>query len=84
VARDSAGVDVVDSRRPAWRAGEGWRLAGTPMIRIGMQAGLDAYLLHSVRGAARLDDGRIVVANGGDKSLRFYGSDGRYINLNPA
>jgi hypothetical protein len=77
--RDSAGIQIVESSRPAWQSSSRWQLAPEPSLRIGSANGEPQYLLHSVRGASRLDDGRIVIANGGDKSLRFFAADGRFI-----
>ena len=79
-AIDSAGIRVVTSVSPAWGSGPApWTLAAAPSTSIGATEGAAPYLLSQVRGAARLPDGRIIVLNGGDGQLRFYGADGRFL-----
>jgi hypothetical protein len=77
--RDSAGVRIVESRAPTWRAGEGWRLARAPALTIGVAQGDPNYELEQVTGVVRLGDGRIVVADGGSGELRFYDKRGRFL-----
>lgn len=79
VARDSAGVRVVESRGAVWRGGQAWRLAAAPSLAIGVGQGDPRYELEGVRGAVRLKDGRIVVANGGSEEMRFYDRQGRFL-----
>lgn len=79
VTLDSAGVAVVENRRPAWSEVGGWRVEEEPDVQIG---GLDVppeYSLYQVAGALRLDDGRIVVADRGSSELRFYDESGAYL-----
>ena len=76
--RDSAGVRIAETtvlgELPSFR----WRIGGEPIADVG--AGDDAReQLFGVVGAIRLDDGRIVIANGGTNELRFYDSAGRFI-----
>lgn len=78
VARDSAGVRIAESRAPAWRSGAGWTVADTPELSIGVVQGDSAYQLYQVRGAVRLSDGTIVIANAGTNQLRFYDARGRF------
>lgn len=79
VVRDSAGVRIVESAEPRWRAGNGWRVGSTPRFTIGDQAGDRRYELHRVTGALRLSDGRIVVANAGAAQLRLYSARGEHL-----
>lgn len=74
-ARDSAGVRVVESRRPAWSDGEGWRVDPEPLMDIGGE-GSPGPRLHGVISAARLPDGGLVVADGTDRLL-FLDASGR-------
>lgn len=77
--RDSAGVRIVENERPAWNAGEGWRVEEPPEVDIGVADGAPEYQLYRAASAARLSDGRIVVANGGTNELRFYDASGRHL-----
>lgn len=77
--RDSAGVEVVVSRRARWDSGAGWRLAEEPRVRVGSAAGDAGQPLSRVVGAVRTPDGRIAVADGGANRLRFFGPDGRFL-----
>jgi len=77
--RDSAGVSVAESTAAAWESGEGWRVTAEPVLDIGAVEGEPAYQLFNVRGATRLSDGRIVVADGGSSTLRWYDARGRFL-----
>lgn len=77
--RDSAGIRIVENDRPAWSATEVPVLAATPTLVIGDRPEPD-YVLSRVAGAARLSDGRIVVADGGSLQLRFFDSAGVFIS----
>lgn len=75
--RDSAGIEIVRSERPAWPEGGGWTVAtDSPLLDLGSASGSADQQLFRVRDLLRLSDGRWVVANGGTNELRFYGSDG--------
>jgi hypothetical protein len=63
--RDSIGIRIVENSGEVWRAGSGWQLASAPSISIGRVEGDSNYQLFRVRGALRLDDGVIIVANAG-------------------
>ncbi len=77
--RDSAGVRIVTSTRPAWTDGGGWRIAPTPDLAIGAADGSDEYLLSSVWDATRLATGVIVIGVAGAHELRWYDSAGRFL-----
>ena len=77
--QDSAGVRVATSNQPAWTSGAGWRVDTVPLLDIGTIEGDLAYQLFRVRGAVRLNDGVIIVANAGTHQLRMYGGDGEHI-----
>lgn len=76
---DSAGVEIVESRRPLWGDGDEWRISDAPVLQIGTVTGDPAYELHRVAGVIRLSDGRIVVANDGSRQLRFYDAKGVHL-----
>ena len=73
---DSAGVRVVQNAAPAWAEGKEWRITAEPMVSIGAAEGDSADLLYTILSAVRLDDGRIVLADGSRQQLRFYSPDG--------
>lgn len=80
VIRDSAGIVIVENGPDgAWPEDEAWRLSAAPILEIGVFEGEDVYQLHGVVQAARLSDGRLVVANAGTHELRFYDADGRHL-----
>ncbi len=79
VIRDSAGVRIVENTTPRWGEGDAWSLSVEPVVDIGMTEGDANYELFRVRGAVRLSDGTIVVANRGSNDLRFFDGQGRYL-----
>lgn len=79
VARDSAGIRIVENLEPQWGASSNWRVVEPPLADIGVADGEEVYQLFNVRMAVRQSDGTIVVINGGTQELRFYDSTGRHI-----
>lgn len=79
VVRDSAGVEIVENRMPAWTDDAGWTLADSPRVRIGVVDGDPEYQFFQVRDGILLSDGRIVVLDGGDREFRFYDEAGRFL-----
>lgn len=74
-ARDSAGIRIVDNRRPE-RDTLPWRLTAQPMVRIGQATADTERQLHHPMAAVRLTQGQIVIADRGDAALRFFDRDG--------
>jgi len=75
-SREALGAE--DGQTPV--AVEAWVLSDTLVVEIGVREGDEAYQLHRVRGSVRLEDGRIVVLNAGTHQLRYYDSDGLFLN----
>lgn len=50
------------------------RLAEEPALLIGVQEGLDEYVLHNIDGAAALTDGSVAVGVTGSHEIRKYDS----------
>jgi hypothetical protein len=65
-ARDSAGVHIAESRRPAWAPGEEWTVGAQPAADVAV--GREPFL------ATRLADGRIAVAD--EWSVTLFGPRG--------
>jgi hypothetical protein len=74
--RDSAGVTIVENQEGIPPDGGGWSLAASPSLVIGGLDGPEDSGLYRVRGAARLPDGRIAVANDGSLEVKIFGVDG--------
>ena len=79
VERDSAGVRIVESRRPAWSASDAWTVSSTPVLQIGVVEGDPHYQFFRIAGARRLTSGEIVVADGGAREIRWYDRNGHFI-----
>ena len=79
VVRDSAGIRIVENSTGQWESKDQWYLGSAPLIDIGGETGDPNSELYRVVGALRLDDGRIVIANGGSHQLRFYDPSGGYV-----
>jgi len=76
---DSAGVTIIESFRPVWRGGEGWKVAPEPDLSIGLMDGDERYLLNDVRGVRRMSDGRIAVLDHGSFRVRVYDRTGEHL-----
>jgi hypothetical protein len=77
--RDSAGIEIIENAGDPWSAEELWRVEAEPVVRIGAIEGGESYLFDGIRGIVVLDDGRIVVANSGDNSLRWFDPEGVFL-----
>ena len=78
ITRDSADVRIVENPRPP-EGSRVWRVGPEPSVSIGEREGEDPYMLHQIRDATKLDDGRILVANGGDDELRVFDASGTWL-----
>lgn len=50
-----------------------------PFLRMGVVEGAAPYQFSGIAGVLRLEDGRILVADGGSKELRLFSADGRHL-----
>jgi len=76
--RDSAGVRIAENPAHVPGASTAWTVESVPSVDIG--AGEDAASeLHRVMAAARLANGRIVVASAGTHELRIFDDTGRHL-----
>lgn len=76
---DSAGIQIVTSRTPAWGERSAWKVAGNATLTLGGQAGDSAFDFVGIVGAKRLADGSLVVANGGTGQLRWFSATGKHL-----
>ncbi len=77
--RDSAGITIVESGRPAPDSRLGWQVGAAPQLSLGAAIGEADYQLYEVGDATRLADGRFVVANGGSNQLLAFDAAGNYL-----
>lgn len=80
VVRDSVGVRIVENSAPVWTGDQSWTISAEPVLELGMGTGRQEYEFYRVAGARRLQDGRIVVADGGSRQLRFFDGAGRFLS----
>lgn len=78
VRRDSAGVTIVASARAAWGDGQRWSVDSAASRDL---ADSGDVRVAEVRGAVRLRDGSIVVANGGTRAPLIIDSRGRVLHV---
>ncbi|HEX9936929.1 MAG TPA: hypothetical protein VGB15_07395 [Longimicrobium sp.] len=76
--RDSAGVRIVEHRGSTATV-PAWRVEPAPMVDLGGAGGGNGPALYRVAEVLRLDDGRIVVANGGSSALEIFGANGAHL-----
>ena len=77
IVRDSSGVTVIEN--DLTRAGRVCTIAPEPTVSIGIEEGDEHYMLARLRGAVRLSDGRIVLAERTTHNIRYYDANGRYL-----
>lgn len=77
VVRDSAGIHIVEDGAPMWTDITRWQVSSAPLLDIGADQNDPDQQLYDVSGVLRLSDGRIIVADGGTRELRFYDRTGR-------
>src|SRR5688500_9955104 len=77
--RDSAGIRIVETLTAPSEVAFRWRLSARPVLQIGIDEGEPEYLFSRIAGAARLSDGRVVVADGASNQVRFYDRTGKFI-----
>lgn len=76
---DSAGVRVATTLGTRARSPTGWVVDSVPEYQVGELDGEEPYLFTSIEGARQLPDGRIVVLDRSSCELRFFGSDGVFL-----
>jgi len=76
--RDSSGVTIAESLRPAWAEGGAWRVDQEPILRLGVVEGDPHQQFDGVTGALRLEGGGVVVADGGFQEVRYFSSAGEW------
>src|SRR3990172_4075137 len=77
IARDSSGVEILESRRPVWGSTPQWTVSDTQIASIGTVDGPVDYQFTQIVGATRFEDSVIAVADAGTNSIRFFGADGK-------
>lgn len=79
--RDSAGIEIVESRVPSGDTARTWWVDEAPLLEIGLEDGPAEYQFSQVEGALRLPDGRVAVADGGSREIRFFDADGDFLSV---
>lgn len=72
---DSAGLRIVEDSAPAWGATSQWTVAEVPSLDLGDPA----QSFHGVPPVLRLSDGRTVVADGAEQSIRYFDAAGKLL-----
>lgn len=75
---DSAGIKIIENPRPPADSRLAWEVSSEPDLTIGSADGDAPYLFDNVRGAARLPDDHIVIADGGSGELRVFDAAGSH------
>jgi hypothetical protein len=77
--RDSAGVQIVESARPSLPDDAGWTVDPAPYLTIGQADGEAPYLLSRVGRVQVMPDGRVLVVNNADMTLRVFTAEGAFV-----
>jgi hypothetical protein len=75
VRRDSSGIEIVENLRPLWDDAAHWHAGETPLLVLGEESAGHPPL-ESVAGVALLQDGGMVVVDGGNSRIHFFREDG--------
>lgn len=80
----STASSIVRATQPAWPDTVGWRVDSTRTLVLGkmdtdLQSSPPRQAFSDVRGAVRLSDGRIIVAEASTQELRVFDSTGKYV-----
>jgi hypothetical protein len=78
MSRDSAGIRIVESARPAVDPDQTWTVDST-LVSVGAADGPVGQQLDRVTAAVRLSDGTLIIANGGSRQLLRYDARGVYL-----
>jgi hypothetical protein len=76
VARDSANVQIVESRAPLWS--QGVRVDTAPVLRIGREEE-GPYQFASIPHGLILDGGRFAIVEGRSREIRLFDSTGSHL-----
>lgn len=84
VRRDSAGIAIVESFRPAWgdsaqTGSNAWRIDPEPLLDLTASGTGDPHNFYQVRDVKRLPDGSLVVANRGSNEIRRFSAKGTLV-----
>lgn len=79
IRRDSAGITIVESLRPAWGDSSIWHVDPEPLLDLAESGTGDPHNFYLVRGLLRLSDGSLVVANRGSNEIRKFSADGSFL-----
>ena len=76
---DSAGVTIVESRRPLWGDSGRWSIDSLPIVDLTLTDTGAEHEFDRVRSMIRLSDGSLVVANTGTQEIRRYTPAGVFV-----
>ena len=79
VSRDSAGITIVENSRPDVSILDRWHFVEPPIVVLGVDEGTPPQQFSNIVGAARLSDGRIVIADGQSKEVRYFDEEGTHL-----
>ena len=77
---DSAGFTIATNTAAATELKPVFTVDSAPRLRIGVEAGAEPLQFDQVTGVARLDDGRIAIANGRPAEVRIFTPSGEFLS----
>ena len=76
---DSADAELIVTTVAAWDTARPWTVESEAIARIGEMDGDAPYLFQGVVGVEVLEDGRIAVADGLSREIRFFDAQGTHL-----
>jgi hypothetical protein len=77
--RDSAGIVIVQSSRPAWQRGQEWSVGTNPTLTIGVADGPPELTFSQIAAVINLGAAGLIVADASIPNLKYFDSNGRFI-----
>jgi hypothetical protein len=77
--KDSSGIRVIESSRPAWEEGDSWQVSPDPILSLGGPDGDPTVSFHRLAGVYIVGSNRLAVLDGGANEIRLFNLNGGHL-----
>ena len=78
VQRDSAGIRIVEAKRPLWGDSSLWSIDPDPVVDLTVSGSGTPHEFFRVRGVKQRSDGSLLVADRGSQQVRLFSGTGQF------